>query len=559
MHLISSLNAGFAAAPLGHAEIYVRGTATRATWYANLEGDGANSSGANISLDAQGSALVYVNQLVDVVIKDVDGVSVRTFGDGVAAPNVEVRSLAFTGIDYDTAASAAGNPTNLKAMADLWLTKNGAIDWQILFNGAATSIQSALGPLVGLVYNVMSPAYGGVGDGVASDQSAVAAALAAAVAAGGGIVFFPEGTYRLTSAIAWDNSVMILGVGMNKSIITMDAAATKTLRFASANTTAQPTLVMGVTFQSSQSNTGTIVDLEAQSNIRFIECSFGGNTNSLGTQIDVNASSTKLSCERCVFNIRSATLSAITTDSGTGGSTIRVHQCTIIGPASFTGAWVDLEYTFLVFVTDSFFDGDTNATVGTHYGLTVGNNYSTISGNRFVGGAFTQCVRVVGSADAVSITGNLFSGYSDTIGFTGTAKAIVTGNMTAASMSYVVADVLAEGSFLQTQPFLRNALASGSATVPDACSGVGYYSTSTVPTFTMPTILFPGQPLRLEIINDSGGAWASNVTFTGAQLYGTTDTTATPGEIVIAEFIASDVASNDTYIWVGHNVKLGSA
>lgn len=559
MYLISSLLSGFAAAALGHAEIYVRGTATRATWYADLEGNGANSSGANITLDAQGAALVYVNQLVDVVISDVDGVDLWTFGDGVAAPNVEVRSLAFTGIDYDTAASAPGNPTNLKLMADLWLTKNGAIDWQVLHNGSATTIQSALGPLVGLVFNVMSPAYGGVGDGVASDQSAVAAALAAAVAAGGGIVFFPEGTYRLTSAIAWDNSVAILGVGMNKSIITMDAAATKTLRFTSANTTAQPTLVMGVTFQSSQSNTGTIADLEAQSNIRFVECSFGGNTNSLGTQIDVNASSSRLWVERCVFNVRSATLSAITTDSATSGNWVHVHQCRFIGPASFTGAWCDLQYTFQAFVSGCEFDGSVNSTTGTHYGLQVGADYATVVGNRFAGGAFTACVRVVGSSDSVVIVGNNFNGYTTVVDFTATPKATVVGNITAAGVAYTIADVLAEGSYLEGAPLVRVALAAGTATVPDTHQGVAYRSTSTVPTFTMPTIYFPGQLLRLEILNNSGVAWASNITFTGAQLYGTTDTTATDGEIVIAEFVASDVASDDTYTWVGHSVKLGSA
>lgn len=547
MQLIAPLLAGFANAPLGHAEIYVRGTATRATWYASLEGDSPNSTGANITLSAQGAALVYVNQLVDVVVKDVDGVQLWNFGDGVAAPNVEVRSLAFTGIDYDTAASAPGNPTNLKAMADLWLAKNGAIDWQVLFNGAATTIQSALGPLVGLVYNVMSPAYGGVGDGVASDQSAVAAALAAAVAAGGGIVFFPEGTYRLTSAIAWDNSVMILGVGMNKSVITMDAAGTKTLRFTAANTTAQPTLIMGVTFQSSQSNTGTIVDLEAVSNVRFVECSFGGNTNSLGTQIDVNASST-LACERCVFNIRSATLSGITTDSATS-STVKVHQCTFIGPASFTGAWCDLQYTFLAYVTDSFFDGNTNTTGGTHYGLQVGDNYATIVGNRFSGGAFTACIRIVGASDAVAIVGNVMNAYAACIAATAAAKVFAYGNASASTFSLSLGATLANGSYIQLNGRTRDTSNSTTPTIGDGVDVLEFVSTGANPTFTMPTILHPAQRMSLTVLNSSGAGWAGPV-FTGAVVV-TGVAIPAVGNTASAhfEFIVEDLAASGTYVW----------
>lgn len=58
-----------------------------------------------------------------------------------------------------------------------------------------TSIAGRLGP----VFNVKDPTYGAVGDGIADDRAAIQSAIDAAVAAGGGVVYFPKGTYALTS------------------------------------------------------------------------------------------------------------------------------------------------------------------------------------------------------------------------------------------------------------------------------------------------------------------------------------------------------------------------
>jgi hypothetical protein len=56
----------------------------------------------------------------------------------------------------------------------------------------------------GAVFNVLD--YGAVGDGVANDQPACQAAVDAAVAAGGGAVYFPAGTYKLTSVASSDTT-----------------------------------------------------------------------------------------------------------------------------------------------------------------------------------------------------------------------------------------------------------------------------------------------------------------------------------------------------------------
>lgn len=60
-------------------------------------------------------------------------------------------------------------------------------------------------------------AYGAIGDGVADDTSAIQAAIDAAHSAGGGVVYVPAGTYRVTAQLEVYSNITILGtVGGSK-------------------------------------------------------------------------------------------------------------------------------------------------------------------------------------------------------------------------------------------------------------------------------------------------------------------------------------------------------
>lgn len=78
------------------------------------------------------------------------------------------------------------------------------------------------------VFNVMD--YGAKGDGATDDQARINAAVASAVAAGGGIIYFPAGTYRLSAQIlvgASESNIHFLGAGRATTTIKpIDAAAT---------------------------------------------------------------------------------------------------------------------------------------------------------------------------------------------------------------------------------------------------------------------------------------------------------------------------------------------
>lgn len=107
-------------------------------------------------------------------------------------------------------------------------------------------------PTVPLVINVKDSAYGAKGDGSTDDTAAITAALSAANTAGGGIVFFPPGTY-ITGNQTLIASVLISGAGEGVTIIKLKnssntdlfSALTSSINLAGANGTGSAT---GVNF-----------------------------------------------------------------------------------------------------------------------------------------------------------------------------------------------------------------------------------------------------------------------------------------------------------------------
>jgi hypothetical protein len=69
----------------------------------------------------------------------------------------------------------------------------------------------------GIVHQVKE-GYGAAGDGVADDTAAIQAAINACGAAGGGVVYLPTGTYRITSTLEiTDSSVAFVGAGFSSN------------------------------------------------------------------------------------------------------------------------------------------------------------------------------------------------------------------------------------------------------------------------------------------------------------------------------------------------------
>lgn len=219
--LIGPLASGVRGAESGTAEIYVRGsTSTPATVYSD---SGLTVAVSTHALDSYGGVTRYVTQPVDVIVKDSGGVQVRAFTWEDDARSVVLEHAAATGTSATGQSGAgAGYRTTVHAYLSSLFTSLGAKDGQVLINGGGQNIKDVLGDTTKVFFNVKNSAYGAVGDGTTDDTSAVQSAIAAADAAGGGIVYFPPGTYQMGAAgnivLSTDN-ITLLGAGRNASVI----------------------------------------------------------------------------------------------------------------------------------------------------------------------------------------------------------------------------------------------------------------------------------------------------------------------------------------------------
>jgi hypothetical protein len=98
--------------------------------------------------------------------------------------------------------------------------------------------QNAVKNYVGTYYPVTG--YGAVGNGSTDDTVAIKAAISAAVSAGGGKVYFPPGTYKITTTLqVGTQSVHLLGSGCENTIISLvTTAATTAILFRNSTPTA---------------------------------------------------------------------------------------------------------------------------------------------------------------------------------------------------------------------------------------------------------------------------------------------------------------------------------
>jgi len=388
MHLINPLVAGIRGAEIGSVELLERGTSTHAVYYKDFAAT-QQYSVQPIPLDSFGSVTLYVEELVDVLVRDQNGVLVRQFVAGDHAASVEVISQSFSGVDYRDGTKGPFKPTNLASVLDLWKTNSGGIDWKVLVGGNVVTIGEALSSFAGLYYNVKS--FGALGNGVADDGAAIQAAITAAAVAGG-TVFFPPGVFRTTVTIQVPVNVCVLGSGAPASKLAIDGnlfvvqcagddnGGTRAIRnmwFGSINT---------VTTNSTALVSG------AGARVLFEDCLFGNDTTTKGTHAQLQNSTldSLVTFNRCSFFEMAGNNIAIA--GNTGRSTFR--DCDF--KSIFTGA----QSTPHIFANDSMliegcrFDAS-SLTSGTFAYINylsqapLGNGGAKFVNNRFKSGAAT--------------------------------------------------------------------------------------------------------------------------------------------------------------------------
>lgn len=419
MKLIDLLSSGVRGAEDGSVGIFVRGTSTRAQIYHDFEGTDSETPSDDLTLDENGrpEEPIYVNQLVNVIVRDSSGVVVTEVVAGENASSVEVLSQSFTGIDYETAASAAGNPVPLSTVLDRWLTSAGRVDWNVLIGSTTYTIKGALAAFAGVFFNVKDPTFGAAGDGATDDSTAIAAANTAAQAAGGGIVYFPAGTYLTTVELVPGSKVSFMGAGSGASIITIDDPHANIFTFSSA-TGKDPQFIRGLQLKASQSNDGLAVSVTAAVSLNIDDC-YLGNSSYTDSVVAINNAS-------AIVNITNCTAEIGTNPGGAHLACLAgrmcLTRCKVVFPSTYNSIAVEFSAATGGNVTDCFFANSTvssgtfydigitpagvsvegctfpNAGGGTANAIFYGANVTTVEANNFYGTTVTRVAPAITAA-----------------------------------------------------------------------------------------------------------------------------------------------------------------
>lgn len=389
MQLVSSISAGVGGAANGSAKVFVHGTATRATYYLDFDGLVSVQTGADVALDANGGATIYVDSIVDVQVFSINGVTVRSFTEGGMATVVQYKGPSFTGVDPVSSAHAANQPVAVKTVLDLILGSFGAKDFQVNFRGTNRNLFEVLAGLVAF-FNVKDPLYGAAGDGATDDTAAVQAAIDAAGGVGdsidgpGGVVWFPAGTYAISGLLEIPNGVSLLGPNALAAAIKNTGSTTGWLSYTDGVDDFQRTgFLRGLSFTGSVSNLHTVL-LISGADLLVEQCEFGDGDKVAGTlSASGGATNGEITFRDCAFYVGNAAAAMSFPVAGkdvvvsgcrfklsAGQSTTalidlalgRVHSCRFDTSATTTGTFSVIKTRGCI-ISDCLFTDSAGATV----------------------------------------------------------------------------------------------------------------------------------------------------------------------------------------------------
>jgi hypothetical protein len=213
---------------------------------------------APLTLNAGGQGTIYCLEPVRVIVKD--STETITYYDDIAAlqrhDSVYVTSSGING----------GVETTLEAVLSTATTALGA-GFQYKESSGATA-RNYVDWLGQLVVSVMD--FAAVGDGSTDDTVAIQAASDRVEARGGGWVYFPKGTYKITSAISIDTvGVSWMGAGRGISVIKNAGTTTATLSINVGSAIDSKIIIKDLSITASTTSSGAAITVANGDRIRL--------------------------------------------------------------------------------------------------------------------------------------------------------------------------------------------------------------------------------------------------------------------------------------------------
>lgn len=355
MHLLAPLAAGVKGASNGTVFVYRRGTTTAATVYADFAGKVKRVG--EMRLSSHGALECYVEELVDVVVKDADNEQVRAWTDGRSSGAVVVDHDVST---EDTLAEALGNA----------LTSFGAEDWKVLVNGEDQLVYAALHTSSGVFWSVKLR--GAAGDGTGDDWGPLQGTIRAVAAAGGGVVYVPAGTYLVSGPLELPTGVSLVGAGSGATSIVANHSDASLLQLFSSS---GQQVVRAIRFASEVATAEPLI-LNMASLSLIDACVLDGE-NCTGELLRMDSTGRSRISETEFF-VEHTSSGAIETYSGDGdelGGRTEIANCIFHTPVSFTGSVVGIRDIHL---EGCLFDVSATTTGTVKCVEAAGNSYGTV-------------------------------------------------------------------------------------------------------------------------------------------------------------------------------------
>lgn len=234
------------------------GGTTQALIYTDV--DGTVVATQPVALDEGGRATVYTIEPIRIVIQDATGADVtdKDQANVVRAEAVQIDNDFWSDTYLGDALTAIGRSTG--GDDAMYKESSGA---------TARTIKAKFSEL-----SISVKDFGAMGDGLTVDTTAIQAAINRVAFLGGGIVYFPPGTYLIDQALTLTskNGVSFVGAGMAATTIKSNSGTANMFTLS----TCKSITFEGFECENTASSTGSIFALTTCTGVRFVDIGSDG-------------------------------------------------------------------------------------------------------------------------------------------------------------------------------------------------------------------------------------------------------------------------------------------
>jgi hypothetical protein len=537
--LVAPLVTGFPAAASGSVEFLSRSTSSLSSQvYSDPDGQFPVTTH---SLDADGSITRYVTEIVDVVVRNASGATVRQWTEQVDGRTVRLESTAFTGSNPNgNGQTIAGGRTTLHAGWALYRESQGADDGYVNINGVEYLIKTALGS-AGAVYFNVKTGYGAQGNGTADDTSSIQAAINAAQNAGGGIVFFPPGTYKITGSLTiTSNGVSLLGASRQVCTIRQTVNTTTWLSIS-----AEGCSVGGLTIDCSPTTiTGAAIRLGNLTNVESCRIRSGA-----GACFEFPSLTQVASVTGTFIEIRNA--SGTWASNGSANYPVNFNGCYFFTQTVPSGAAIQASVALM--------GGKVEGPAGGAMTVFGGSINVSASGTLFWSNAGASVMTIVGGGNA-RLIGCEFDDTSGAVAISGANSAGVQESgcrIGAGGFGALLfgASVTAAGSTTSTSRAMRSrhqGSVSGTTFTPGLAEyGVDSFDHTSGASMAIgnPTVTYNVVGARFTLVYENNTGGARTPTW-GSEFFGVPATAVNNGAIAVYDFVNAKANAANTNRWI---------